>query len=384
MTQGYYDRRCDMWKPVDSDTIFAVFEDKLIKISPDGATTDMGLVSQKPNPEWVVLTGGRASSSQPYTLYFRIWDSGENGVFRSTNGGQSWNQWGTLADGLHSPFSLFSFVTNPTDPSKLYAGGWVVGETEDGTTWHNPHDLGGYVGYHGDVPDMNFTQNPANNTYEFYIGTDGGFFKYKPSDDTFTPLSLQTLNNTQIYKMASDHNAEHRMYIGTQDNGFNFNLTSTPTNGIAPFSYLWGGDVTQVTSGDGGKSFWCFWIGSGCNYVKDAANMQNSGIANWGPINDSGYWETPAKADPLAPDECLIAGHNPPSTQGSYLVRLKAPANLQAGQIKPLEKEFGSYDFAAAAGSRIGAIAISPLDNNHIYVMTENGVLFWSLDKGTT
>lgn len=385
LTAGYYDRRCDMWKPIDSDTIFAVFEDKLFKISPDGTAQNVGLVSQKPNPEWVALTGGRADASQPYTLYFRIWDNGENNVYRSTDSGASWAQWATLADGLHTPFSLYSFVTNPEDPSKLYSAGWIVGETEDGVTWHNPHDLGGYVGYHGDVPDMNFVKNPATNAYEFYIGTDGGYYKYNPANDQFTSLSLQTLNNTQIYKMASDHQVEHRMYIGTQDNGFNYNLTATAATGIAPFSYLWGGDVTQVTSGDGGKSFFCFWIGSGCNYVKNAAQMQNSGIANWGPINDSGYWETPAKADPLAPDECLVGGHKPPSTEGSYLIRLKAPADLQNGQLKPLETEFGDYDFqAASGGGRIGAIAISPLDNHHLYVMTENGVFFWSLDKGLT
>ncbi|MDE9471379.1 hypothetical protein, partial [Xenorhabdus bovienii] len=79
--------------------------------------------------------------------------------------------------------------------------------------------------------------------------------------------------NTQIYKMASSHTDEHKMYIGTQDNGFNFNHTPTNPDAPAPFSYLWGGDVTQLVSGDGGKSFWCFWIGGGGNYVQTADDM---------------------------------------------------------------------------------------------------------------
>jgi hypothetical protein len=385
LTQGDYDRRCDFWKPADTDTLFSVFEDVLIKISPTADAQTIGKISNKPHPEWVVLTGGRASAAHPYTLYYRIWDGSENGVYRSVDGGGKWSKWSVLTDGLHTPFSLFSFVTNPEDPAKLYSGGWIVGETTDGVVWTNPHDLGGYVGYHGDVPDMNFVKNPQTDRYELFIGTDGGFYQYQPADNTFASLSIRNLNNTQIYKMVSDQSATHRMYIGTQDNGFNYNLVTTATDAVAPFNYLWGGDVTQVTSGDGGKSFWCFWIGSGCNYVQDAAQIKSSGIANWGPVNDSGYWETPAKADPQAPGECLVAGHKPPSTSGSYLIRLKAPAGLAAGELKPLEVSFGSYDFSAASGGgRIGAISISPLNNNHIYVMTENGVFFWSLDKGIT
>ncbi|MGI9158582.1 MAG: hypothetical protein ACR2K1_02390, partial [Saprospiraceae bacterium] len=246
LTYGHYDRRCDMWKPADSDTIFSVFEDRVVRISPDGTATLLGLVSNQPDPEWVILTGGRSHPTAAYTLYVRIWDGAENGVYRSTDGGLNWAHWGVLADGLHSPFSNFAFATNPADPAKVYAGGWIVGVSEDGQTWHNPHDLGGYVGYHGDVPDIHFVKIPGTDSFELYIGTDGGYYKYLPQNDQFVSRTPEHLNNTQIYKMASDHTAEHRMYIGTQDNGFNFNHYNVSPDSVAPFDYYWGGDVTQL------------------------------------------------------------------------------------------------------------------------------------------
>lgn len=380
-----HDRRCDIWKPADENEIYGIFGDQMIRIATDGSTLALGTVSNTPNPEWVILAGGRSGNTGLYTFYVRVWNGSNNIVYRSTDGGQNWGNWAILADGLHSPFSLYSFVTNPSDPSKLYAGGWIVGEKADGVDWRSPHDLGGYVGYHGDVPDMNFVKNPATDNYDFYIGTDGGFYKYLPSTDTFISLSKKDLNNTQIYKMVSDHTVEHNMYIGTQDNGFSFNHTATAATDKAPFDYYWGGDVTQVVSGDKGHSFWCFWWGLGCNYVKDAAQIQTSGIANWAPIYDSEYWELPAKADPQTPDECLVAGYKTPSPDGSFLVRLKAPADLQDGDLKALEQTYSNYDFkAASGGGRIGAIGISPINNQHLYVMTDNGVFFWSLDKGQT
>lgn len=383
LSAGDRDRTCDMWKIEKSDTVYTVFEGKFSSIATNGQVAQLGQITNAAFPEWTILTGGRATPTQPLTFYVRIVSGGQNIVYKSTNGGVSWASWGTLEDGLLSPFSNYAFVTNPANPGKVYAGGWIVGSSTNGQNWTYPHDLGGYVGYHGDVPDMNFVRNPSTGQYDLFIGTDGGFFKYDPATDHFNPLGAENLGNTQIYKMASDHSATHRMYIGTQDNGFNFNHTPTAAPAIAPFSYLWGGDVTQVSSGDKGKSFWCFWFGSGCNYVKNAADIQNSGIANWQPIYDSEYWELPAKADPATPDECLVAGYITNSPTGSYLVRLKSPSNLQPGQVLPLQHQYGNYDFkSASGGGRIGAIGISPLNSNHLYVMTDNGVFFWSLNKG--
>lgn len=384
LAEGYHDRQCDMWLPPDSDTLFTVFEDQFVKLAPDGSAALGPKISNKAVPEWAILTGGRTNANAPYTFYLRIWDGTENGIYRSTDGGNNWQYWGALVEGgLIWPFSNYAFATNPADPSKVYAGGWILGASADGSNWHYPHDLGGYVGYHGDVPDINFVKNPATNSYELYIGTDGGYYKYQPQNDQFASLSVNTLGNTQIYKMASSHSEEYRMYIGTQDNGFNFNATPTTPEEIAPFSYLWGGDVTQLVSGDGGKSFWCFWIGGGGNYVQDAAKMTQSGISNGGPLYDVGYWEMPAAVDPLAPDECLVAGYRPEDENVSYLSRLKAAKNIPDGSVIPFSVEYGNYDFkAASGGAAIGAIGVSPLNNQHIYVMTENGVFFWSLDKG--
>jgi hypothetical protein len=380
----WFDRCCDFW--ADADKAFCVFEGQTVQVAADGQKTTLGKVSDTPAPEWAILTGGRAHPQDPYTFYCRIWNGAENKIYKSADGGSTWSPWGQLVEGgLLWPFSNYAFATNPENPDRVYSGGWILGVSSDGQDWHYPHDLGGYVGYHGDVPDLNFTKNPLTGTMELYLGTDGGFYRYSAAEDTFASLTLKGLGNTQIYRMASNHQEPHRMYIGTQDNGFCFNNAPFSGAGQADFEYLWGGDVTQVVSGDRGKSFWCFWWGLGCNYVADATNIAASGIANWGPIYDSEYWEIPAKADPWEPDACLVAGYVSPAPEGSYLVRLKAPDGLAPGTLLPLEQSYGTFDFKeASGGGRIGAIEISPLNNQHIYVMTDNGVFFWSLDRGQT
>lgn len=381
--QGDYDRRCDMWRAHDSDTVFAFLNNTIIRLDPDGHNEWLtGHATPAAAPEWAILTGCRPAPDSAYTLFVRIWDGTENSIYRSSDGGNTWSRYGALVEGgLLWPFSNYAFAVHPTQPARLYSGGWIVGESGDGTNWRYPHDLGGYVGYHGDVPDIRFLFNPQQGDYDLYVGTDGGYYRYDPGSDQFVSLTPEGLHNTQIYKMASDHQAPHRIYIGTQDNGFVYNDADYTAKGIAPGTFLWGGDVTQVTSGDQGRSFFCFWWSLGCNYVKDARNMTTSGVANWGSP-DFTYWEMPVKADPLRPDHCLIAT---PAPGQSRLKWLSAPQDLAAGELKPLAEELIGYDFyAASGGSRIGAIGLSPIEPGHIYVMTENGLFFWSLDHGTT
>jgi hypothetical protein len=383
LAQGDHDRRCDMWLAHDSDTLFAFFNNTVIRFDPDGlekVLTDVATPAVA--PEWSILAGCRPAAGMPYTLFLRIWDGMENALHRSVDGGLTWSRYGALPEGgLLAPFSNYAFAVHPTRPDLVYSGGWILGETGDGTTWRYPHDLGGYVGYHGDVPDIRFLLNDQTGEYDLFIGTDGGYYRYAPDSDQFVSLTPEGLNNTQIYKMASDHADLQRMYVGTQDNGFIYNDADYDASGIAPGTFLWGGDVTQVTSGDNGRSFFCFWWSLGCNYVKDARNMTTSGVANWGSP-DFTYWEMPVKADPLRPDRCLVASPEPGQ---SRLKWLDAPDDLAAGELKGLEEQLIDYDFyTASGGSRIGAIGLSPTESGHIYVMTENGMFFWSLDHGLT
>ena len=383
LSQGDHDRRCDMWRAHDSDTLFAFFNNTVIRFDPNGheeVLTDVATPSAA--PEWAILAGCRENSTSAYTLFVRIWDGTENGIYRSDDAGRNWSRYGALVEGgLISPFSNYAFAVHPTKPDRLYSGGWILGETGDGSNWRYPHDLGGYVGYHGDVPDIRFLLNEVTGEYDLYLGTDGGYYRYAPGNDQFVSLTPDGLNNTQIYKMASDHEELQRMYVGTQDNGFIYNDADYNPSGIAPGTFLWGGDVTQVTSGDNGRSFFCFWWSLGCNYVKDARNMTTSGVANWGSP-DFTYWEMPVKADPLQPTRCLIASPEPGQSRLKWLM---APADLASGELKALEEQLIDYDFSTASGgSRIGAIGLSPTQPGHIYVMTENGMFFWSLDHGLT
>ena len=90
LSAGDRDRTCDMWKLEKTDTVYAVFENKFVKIASNGQFSQVGQVSNVAFPEWTILTGGRENTSQPYTFYVRLVNNGQNLIYKSTDGGSTW------------------------------------------------------------------------------------------------------------------------------------------------------------------------------------------------------------------------------------------------------------------------------------------------------
>jgi hypothetical protein len=89
------------------------------------------------------------------------------------------------------------------------------------------------------------------------------------------------------------------------------------------------------------------------------------------------FWIPPLMADPLTPNIAYIAGGNL-NGSGSHMIQLVE----NSGQITPYEMP---YDFEAASGGGfLSAMAISPLNYNNWYAMTDNGKFFRSTDAGST
>jgi hypothetical protein len=140
----------------------------------------------------------------------------------------------------------------------------------------------------------------------------------------------------------------------------------------------WGGDVSNVATGDGGETFWLWWLGDGCNYQNGPAD--EGFVSNWSPYEVNGevpYWEAPIWISNHFPDRCYTAGYIN-GTSGSHILKLTA----QPGQICTSEQL--AYDFQAELNGRITALAISPLDSNYFYAATDNGYFCESIDGGQT
>jgi hypothetical protein len=373
--------KSDMWIPNDPQhpQLYLMLEDSLFIVQKsDGARTFHSLVSGQ-GFNTGLLTGCAANGTIHLTAYEAVGDSGK--FYHWDNLDQEWQFKGAMTEGyLSLPFGPNSFTCSKLNPDELYFGGILVSKSTDGgSTWEaiNLDPTGSYALYHGDVPKTFTTLNPTTGVENVFIGTDGGLYQKTQVTDQFINKSIPGMNNTQIYKMATKVGAGV-LSIGTQDNGYCYTAGTGAMQGLVGFEFIWGGDVSNVATGDQGQTSWLWWLGDGCNYMGSANSTDV--ISTWSPYWQNGgvpYWEAPIWVSGHFPDRCYTAGFLNGSS-GSHLIKVQAvPGTDAIGTEYP-------FDFEANFGGRIAAIAISPIDSNHFYVATENGYLCHSADGGQT
>ena len=371
--------KSDMWvsNEASDSCLYLMLEDSLFLVSKfSGARTFNSIISNGP-VENGLLTGLTKNGVTELTAYISANGAGNFYAWRS--GDSSWTYKGQMTDWwLAFPFGPNSFSCSAMSADTLYFGGILTSiSTDRGASWTtmDMDSTNSYALYHGDVPKSLSTINPATNKEEVYLGTDGGIYKLD-STGHFNSLSIPGLKCTQIYKMVSRHAYPGTMFIGTQDNGYAHTFLGTTQPGVVDFTFQWGGDVTNAASGDGGNSFWLWWLGDGCNYMTGPTNVPS----NWSPHDFDGgvpYWEAPIWVSSHFPDRCYTAGflnNNP----GNYLIKIQANPGNQA-----IPTQY-NYNFEANAGGKISAISISPIDSNYFYVATENGYFLSSSDGGNS
>ena len=372
-------RKSDLW--ISNDPMHAhlylTLEDSLFLVNKwTGARTFNSTISNL-NFHTALLTGFTKNGQTQLTAYEAVGDIGKFYQWNSTD--QNWAYKGELTEWwLSMPFGGNSFTCSKQSGDVLYFGGILISKSTDGGITWETMDLdptGSYALYHGDVPKVLTSTHPSTNAEEVFIGTDGGIYKMDENEH-FNSVSIPSLNCTQLYKMVSRQSDPGQMFIGTQDNGYSHTALGNTQEGAVDFTFQWGGDVSNVASGDGGATFWLWWLGDGCNYMTGT----DQALSTWSPYNYGGaipYWEAPIWVPQQHPDRCYTAGFLNNSI-GNYLIELKATPNDAA-----LSSQFPS-NFEALVGGKISAIAISPLDFNHFYVATENGYFLHSSDAGLT
>ena len=377
---GNRNSKSDMWMSGEPGTgaIYLAIEDSLFQVdAQSGARTYRSRISGIGSENGLLLAG--APYSHPLRLRAWVGDNGTARYYASDDGGTSWVHKGDYTDGLATyPFGSNSFSVSQFTADTLYFGGILtIRSTDAGATWKfiDMDPTNSYALYHGDVPKTMMILNPKGET-DVWFGTDGGMYKRDAAHDHMVSMSVPGLNCTQIYKMVSKFNEPRKMFVGTQDNGYLKTLTGSDASATAGFRMIWSGDVTNMASGDGGRTFWVWWWGEGCNYV--TVPETDFTVSNFSPswVNkESPYWEAPVWVPVQHPDQCFIAGRTRGGT-GSYLIRIQAQKNAAATAVQY------PFNFQAAAGDQVTAIAVSPVDSSYWYVATANGYFFRSVDAG--
>lgn len=255
---------------------------------------------------WTELTNGLPSGdrgrigmtlceSQPSTLYAIYAESNPgafDGLFKSTNGGDSWTQTndGTLAS-LYSSYGWWfgNVRVSPTDPNRVYALGLdFYRTTNGGTSWNS---VGGSM--HVDHHALDFAANGR-----IFEGNDGGMYT-SLNGTAWTKLSGMAVN--QFYAIEVNEQAPTQRYGGLQDNG----TQRTMTGGADDWGSILGGDGFRPLV-DPTNAQWIF-----AEYQYGALHRSSNGGGSFSPIDGSlagrRNWSMPVEFDP-SNSLTLVAG----------------------------------------------------------------------------
>lgn len=322
--------------------------------------------------------------SNPKVLYTVIEaeEEKQKGLYRSDDAGENWVQLNNDFEITVRPFYFSRIVIDPRNEDVVVKGGLSGSISRDGgKTFRN-------LGFmHSDIHDISFSIKDSD---IMYFGTDGGV--YRSWDGGSTLEIVENLPLSQFYHISVDDDTPYNVYGGLQDNGSWYGPSSS-SGGINA------GDWNSIGGGDGfrvlkhpnkniiyseiynAEIVWRYDVDK--ELVKTVQPLQTKDVAklrfNWNP--------------PMA-----ISSHQPDRFyMGSQFVHKSEDMgdnweiispDLSTNDVsKQGQKDSGglSTDNSGAENyTTIFTIAESPLDENVIWVGTDDGNVQITQDGGAT
>jgi hypothetical protein len=219
-------------------SIFAAMHGEGVFYSPDGTSgswTELG-VSELPQSDIgrIEMTVSPSNPDIIYVAYERDEDNTLYGVYKSENGGNSWEEMQNpqfLGVTFNYTWYCLALQVHPADPDIVFIGSVGAAYSKDGcNTWKE-------ISNYGHVDRHLFVFDPED-TLELYIASDGGIDVTYLGEEPY-PYDgnlNEGFNITQFYS-GSFHPTEDIVMGGTQDNG---TLLQKPDNQF--FKHVLGGD----------------------------------------------------------------------------------------------------------------------------------------------
>ena len=343
--------------------VYILNDDSIYKFNQEDDLSYVGRVHNSNYSGDVILTGGMGMNA-PF-LYAYV-----NGqIFQSINGGNSWISRGSSPIDWY--FTINSFNSSNINSDNLYIGGVeTFRSTNGGGDWDLVNNWWDYYDnpdskLHADIPEIRFFLDEEYNEVAL-ISTDGGIYISDDGIVSVDNLSLFGLGVSQYYSTYTKRDEPYHIYAGSQDQGFQRSLEDN--GGIRLFEQSISGDYGHLVSGDRGESLWC-------NYPGFTMYYSSPETDTWGLTLDfpgSGHlWLAPIMADPVDPEVAYLGGGG--ISGGNHMIKLMVQGNNIIYEELP-----------QAFPGTISAMAISPLDYSHWYVLTDNGKFYHSSDSGQT
>jgi len=313
-----------------------------------------------------------------------IVESDQTGLFISGDGGETWKAQSASLNVVSRPFYFSTLVVDPLDATRVYRPAYSFSYSSDGGySFTDASSDGGWV--HSDHHALWI--NPAN-TSQMYLGTDGGV--YLSQDRGVTWIFLANLPVGQFYHVAADNDEPYRIYGGLQDNG-SWVAPSAVPGGIG------NGDWKSIFGGDG---FWTIPDPLDPNYayaeaqggsmarvhLKTFKSLDIKPQAARGEGKLRWNWNTPIVTGAANPANLYTGAQYlfKSSDKGRNWTRISPDLTTNDPAKQEQEKSGGiSADVTSAENhTTLFAIAESPLDEQMIWVGTDDGNLQVTLDGG--
>lgn len=305
-----------------------------------------------------------------------------NGLWRSDDAGNSWKHLNNDFGLTVRPFYFSRITVDPKNPDIIIKGGLTGSISHDGgKTFKNLGNM------HADIHDIVFD---INNSDIIYSGTDGGVYRSWNGGSTFE--IVENLPLSQFYHVSVDDAEPYNVYGGLQDNGSWYGPSSAP-GGVKARHW------NSVGYGDGFRVL--------KHPTKNIIYSEMQGAANvWRYDVDRNRTTTvqpqPKKADPelrfnwnapmaisdFVPDRFYMGSqfvHRSDDMGDSWtIISPDLTTNDKSKQDQASSGGLSVDNSGAEKHTTIFTIAESPLDQNILWVGTDDGNVQLTTDGGKT
>ncbi|RMZ51889.1 hypothetical protein EB822_00120 [Flavobacteriaceae bacterium PRS1] len=316
-----------------------------------------------------------------YTIIEAEKDS-KKGLYRSDDAGANWKQLNNDFGITVRPFYFSRIVVDPRNPDVVVKAGLSGSISRDGGKTFK-----GLGNMHGDIHDIVFDVNDSD---RMYVGTDGGV--YRSWNGGTTMEIVEGLPLSQFYHISVDNEEPYNIYGGLQDNGSWYG-PSTSSGGInaRDWNSIGGGDGFRVLKHPTKQIIYSEMQGAANVWRYD---VENKLIKTIQPLPKKGYeklrfnWNPPMAISAHQPDRFYMGSqflHRSEDMGDTWTII--SPDLTTNDKSKQEQEDSGglSMDNSGAENhTTIFTIAESPLDENVLWVGTDDGNVQVTTDGGKT
>ena len=331
--------------------------------STDGGDTWTELTNGLPqNASGKGRIGLAISESDPNVLFsfYAQTDGRIEGIFKSIDGGDTWTEMNTGAiNDVPYMWWFGRIYIHPSIPDRLYATSLnMFGSTDGSESWSMI-----FPGVHVDHHAIGFSrQNPDL----IYNGNDGGV--YSSGKNGIQNIEyLNGMANFQFYTCAIDPNDSQLLYGGAQDNGIVKSNAGSPD-----WELIQGGDGFRILIDPEDSQRMYYETQNGLIFRSDNGGV-SSKIISFG-IQGRANWNTPMELDPT--DASIIYS-------GTQTMQRSIDAGETWEVISPRLVNDNNPPGNISYGT-LTYIEVSAHNPQHIYIGTDDGNVWRSLDNGET